>query len=357
VGNVLLYKLLFFLLDTSTGARNERDLEEALWKALDLALKTDENSNPVVDELDQINDSDAAKLKFLDRLHSTCVHHAIVKSIVLTKSLGKLFSKSARQLFIQPKYIYHDLFVFVGQLLASHSHFRDCKEEERRDIIHRIIDGVKNSFVLTDLIVQLLLREETHEGLTRASNNLSKSVADAVQRWTSQLDLTITGIKLVLSWLLVVKRSLTLQEIQFLLKTETITIQYKGIGIHVKELIRRTCKSLLQVRDEIVNFRHLAIRHYLKDRFKAGKTLFRSEEAHRELTYRCLTYTNTLITSKTQCTLNVLDTIKLEVLFQTNHLLKYTTRYWIRHFCASLMYCHLQKGLRFQIFALVIWNF
>lgn len=338
VGNTSLYKLLFSLLDTSTGARNERDLEEALWKALDLALDTDENIILVVDGLDQIVGSDAAKLKFLDRLHSICVHHATVKSIVLTKPLGKPFSKPARHLSIQPKYIHHDLSVFVSQSLASHPHFQDRKEEERRHIIHRIIDEAKDSFVLVDLTVQLLLREETHEGFTRASNNLPKSVSDAVQRWTSQLDLTATETKLILSWLLVAKRPLTLREIQSLLETETITVKYKSTGVHVEEHIRRICGSLLQVRDGIVTFRHVAIRHYLEDRSKAGKALFRPEEAHRELTYRCLAYTNTIETRKTHCSLDVFDTAKLEALFQTHHLLEYTTRYWTRHFCASPMY-------------------
>lgn len=338
VGNISLYKLLTSALEISAGGQNESDIEEALWKALDEALKTDENSMLILDGLDQITGSEATRTQFLERLHNTCVRQSTIKCIVLTKPLSKPFSKRARHLAIEPKYIHHDLCHIVTRLLAPHSHFRDRTEDERNQIIHRITDGAKGSFVLVDLIVRLLLREETHDGFTRASKTLPKSVPDAIQKLTSHSDWTAEETKLILSWLLVTERPLTLREIQSLLEIETSTIKYKWKRIDVEEQIRRKCGSLLQVRDGIVRFRHVAIRHYLEDLSKAGKHLLKREEAHRELTYRCLAYTNTLATSKAQCTTTVLSWAEVEVLFQTHHLLEYTARYWTKHFCGSPMY-------------------
>lgn len=322
----------------SAGRANERDIEDALWKALNEALKTDEHTMLILDGLDQITGSEATRTQFLDRLHTTCTQQPTVKCIVLTKPLSKPFPKRTRHLSIEPKYIDQDLCHVVTRLLAPHPHFRDRIEDERIQIVHRITDGAKGSFVLVDLIVQLLLREENHDGFTRVSKNLPKSVPDAIQRLTSQTDFTVAETKLMLSWLLVAERPLTLREIQSLLETETSTIKYKSKRIDVQEQIRRTCGSLLQVRDGIVRFRHMAIRHYLEDLSKAGKNLFKREDAHRELTYRCLSYTNTLVTSKTQCTTTALSSAEVEVLFQTHHLLEYAARYWTKHFCGSPMY-------------------
>ena len=338
VGNVSLYKLLSSVFDMSTGTAKGSDLEEALWKALAEGLKTDGNSIIVLDGLDQIVGSEATKLRFLDRLYDISVNQPSVKCIVLTKPLSKPFAKPARHFSIQPKHVHHDLCQFVDQQLESHSHFRDRKEEERRQIAHRLIDGAKDSFVLVNLTIQLLLREETHEGFTRASNNLPKSVSDAVQRLTSQLDLAVGETKLILSWLLVTERPLTLREIQSLLEIETTTIKYKRTKIDVEGHIRRTCGSLLQVRDGIVRFRHTAIRQYLEDQSKSGKYLLRREDAHRELTYRCLAYTNTLVTNKAHCTTTAFGSAEVEGLFRTHHLLQYAVRYWTKHFCGSPMY-------------------
>ena len=338
VGNVSLYKLLSSVLEISAGRDSESDIEDALWKALDEALETDENSMLILDGLDQITGGEATRTQFLDRLHTTCVRHATVKCIVLTKPLSKPFSKRTRHLSIEPKYIHQDLCHIVTRLLAPHPHFRDRHEDERSQIVHRITDGAKGSFVFVDLIIQLLLREETHDGFTRLSKSLPKSVPDAIQKLTSQSELAAEETKLMLSWLLVTERPLTLREIQSLLETETGTIKATRKRIDVEEQIRRTCGSLLQVRDGIVRFRHVAIRQYLEDLSKAGKNLFKREDAHRELTYRCLAYTNTLATSKTQCTTTALSSTEVEVLFQTHHLLEYAARYWTKHFCGSPMY-------------------
>ncbi len=338
VGNMSLYKLLSSMVDVSTGARRESDLEEALWNALDQALKTDEYTMLVVDGLDQLAGGEAARIRFLDRVYDTCAHRPTVKCIVLTKPLSKDFSKSTRHLSLQPKHIHQDLWHFVDQLLGPHPHFRDRKEEEQRQVIHRVIETAKGNFALADLTIQLLLREGTHEGFTRAANNPPKSVSDAIQRLTSQVDLTATETKLVLSWLLVTERPLTLREIQSLLEIETTTVKYKSTRIDAEELIRRRCGSLLQVRDGIVRFRHMAVQQYLEDLCKAGKHLLKLEDAHRELTYRCLAYTNTHATRKKHCTTSVLDAAEVEALFETHHLLEYATRYWTKHFYRSPMY-------------------
>ena len=326
------------MLENSTRTENENDIENALWNALDQALKTNENSILILNKLDQISDSEIIRTKFLKRLHSTCVHRATARCIVFTKSFSKPFSIPARHLVIQSKYIHEDLCHVAKRLLASHPHFHDRKKNERIQILHRITQVVKDSFVLMNVIVRLLSWEGTHEDFTQTLNNLSKTIPDVIQKLISHLDLTAAEIKLIISWLLITKRPLTLQEIQSLLEIETSTIKYKRRSIDVKELIRQTCGSLLHVRGEIVRFRHIDIRKYLDDLSKTGKQLFRREDAYRELTYRCLAYINVLSTSKTQCTTTVLNSIEVEDLFQTHFLLKYAARYWTKHFRGSLMY-------------------
>ena len=292
----------------------------------------------MLNELDQMIDNEATRSKFLGRLHGLCVNRRIVKCIVLTKPLGQSFFKPARHFFIQPRHIHQDLIYMVNRSLSSHSPFYDRIEEKRRQIVHRVIDGAQESFVLMDLTTELLLREAIHEGFTRASNNLFKSAFDATQRLIFQLDMTAADAKLILFCLLVIERPLTLRETQSLLEIETATFEHKSTRIDVEERIRQTCGSLLQVQDGIVRFRHVAIRQYLEDLVKAGKYLLKREDAHRELTYRCLAYINNLVTSKTICSVVVSGSDEVEALLQTYHLLEYATRYWIKHFRSSSMY-------------------
>lgn len=292
----------------------------------------------VVDGLDQIIGGEPVIQKFVDRLYKVTAKHPSTKCIIFSHPRTLPSSERTRQFLLQPKHVRDDLRLFIDRSLGPTKHFHDRQEVEKEAIVHRIIECAQGSFVLAKYTIELLSREETHEGFNQTLSNAPKSTSEAIQRLISLLDLSNSHISRVLSWLLVSERPLTLKEIQLLLEIDITNHKRSNKTINVEEQLRRICGPLIEIRDGVVRFRHVAIHHHLLELSKAGKTELSLHDAHSDLIYRCLVYTNTQVAKITECSMNVLDSTAIEALFETHQLLEYTTRYWTTHFRHSSMY-------------------
>lgn len=338
MGNISFYRLLRAALEMSTRSSSTNEIEDALWRAFDKSLDVESNIVIVVDGLDQLFGGETVWTKFLDRLHAISTKHKTTKCIVLSHPLSKPYTRPFRQFALQPKHVRDDLLKWVYRSLASHHHYHDRKEDEKQGILHRIVDIANGSFVLAGYIIQLLRRETTHDGFTSILNNAPKSVSEAIQRLVSQLDLTKPDTKLILSWLLVSERPLSLKEVEALLQVNTKNNKRATRVVNVEETIRRTCGPLIKIRDGILRFRHITTRQYL-----AGKSFIKLQDAHSDLTHRCLAYANAHLTRKAELGIEVIESSRVDHLFQTHHLLEYTVRYWPGHFRSSAMYRQNEK--------------
>lgn len=331
------YKLLCAAYKLSNQETSSIDVENALWRAFDKALDVESDIMIVVDGLDQILGGEPVIQKFVDRLYKITAKHPSTKCIIFSHPRTLPSSERTRQFSLQPKYVRDDLRLFIDLSLGPTHHFHDRPEEEKEAIVHRIIDCAQGSFVLAKYTIELLSREETHEGFNKTLSNSPKSISDAIHRLISQLDLSNSHIKRVLSWLLVSERPLTLKEIQLLLEIDITNHKRSNKTINVEEQLR-TCRPLIEIRDGVVRFRHVTIHQHLLELSKAGKTVLSLHDAHSDLIYRCLLYTNTQVAKISECRMNVLDSTAIESLFETHQLLEYTTRYWTTHFRHSSMY-------------------
>lgn len=332
------YKLLCAAHKLSNQATSSTDVENALWRAFDKALDVDSDIMIVVDGLDQIIGGEPVIQKFVDRLHKITAKHPSTKCIIFSHPRTLPFSERTIQFSLQPKHVRDDLRLFIDRSLGPINHFRDRQEAEKETIVHRIIECAQGSFILANYTIELLSREEIHEGFNQTLSNAPKSTSEAIQRLMSQLDLSNSHIRRVLSWLLVSERPLTLREIQLLLEIDITNHKRSNKTINVEEQLRRTCGPLVEIRDGVVRFRHVTIHQYLLELSKAGKTELSLHDAHSDLIYRCLVYTNTQVAKTSECRMNVLDSKAIEALFETHELLEYTTRYWTTHFRHSSMY-------------------
>lgn len=292
----------------------------------------------VVDGLDQIIGGEPVIQKFVDRLYKITAKHPSTKCIIFSHPRTLPSNERTRQFSLQPKHVRDDLRLFIDRSLGPTKHFHDRPEAEKEAIVHRITECAQGSFVLAKYTIELLSREETHEGFNQTLSNAPKSTSEAIQRLMSQLDLSNSHIRRVLSWLLVSERPLTLKEIQLLLEIDITNHKRSNKTINVEEQLRRTCGPLIEIRDGVVRFRHVTIHHHLLELSKAGKTELSLHDAHSDLIYRCLVYTNTQVAKMSECSMNVLDSTAIEALFETHQLLEYTTRYWTTHFRHSSMY-------------------
>lgn len=338
VGNVSFYEHLCTAFRQSTGANAAADTEQILWRAFEQALDVNSDIIIVVDGLDQMVGEEKDRVQFLNRLHEICANHAETKAIVLSHSLSEPSTKKTRKFTLQPANVREDLRRFVEQNLKLHQHFRDRTEDEKREIVTRIVEVANGSFILAKYTIILLRRETAHEGFTQASKNVPKSVPEALQRLVSHVDLTSSDTKLVLSWLLITERPLTLKEIQSLLEIDVSTNKRVSRSVSFQEQLVRICGPLIEIRDDIVRLRHVTIRQHLLEISKTGKSVLSLQDAHRDLTYRCLAYTNAHMTKSTECKVDVLELATVDQLFEKHHLLEYTARYWTNHFHNSTMF-------------------
>lgn len=338
VGNVSFYEHLCTAFSQSTRANTAADIEEILWRAFDQSLDVNSDIIIVVDGLDQMDGGEEARVEFLDRLHEVCKNHKKTKSIVLSHPLRKPYGKKARIFEIKPANVRDDLWLFVEQNLKLLHHFRDRKEDERQDILSHIVEVANGSFILAKYTILLLQRETTHDGFSKALKQAPKSVSEALPRLVSHLDLTRSDTKLVLSWLLVSERPLTLKEIQLLLEVDVSTKNRTSRTVDFQEQMIRMCGSLIEIRDDIVRLRHVTVRHHLFEISKSGKSILCIHDAHRDLACRCLAYTNAHMTKSTECKMDVLEIATIDQLFEKHQLLEYTARYWTGHFRSSPMF-------------------
>lgn len=338
VGNVLFYEHLCTAFGQSTRANTAAEIEEILWRAFDQALDVNSDIIIIVDGLDQMDGGEKARVHFLDRLHEICEKHRKTKSIVLSHPLHQPYIKRTREFKLQPTNVRDDLSLFVEQELKLHHHFRDRRQDEKQDILSHIVEVANGCFILADFAIQLLRRETTHDGYTKAWKNAPKSVTEALQKLVSHLDLTRSETKLVLSWLLVSERPLTLKEIQSLLEINISTHKRTSRTVNFQEQLIRFCGPLIEIRDDVVRLRHVTVRQHLLEISKTGKSVLSVHDAHRDLTYRCLTYTNAHMTKSTECRMDDLEMATIDQLFEKHQLLEYTARYWTSHFRSSSMF-------------------
>ncbi len=338
VGNLSFYRLLCAAYQMSNQANTSAEIENALWRAFDKALEVRRDVMIVIDGLDQLFGGDTVMLKLLNRLHGIATKHETIKCIVLSHPLGQSFPQRTRKFSLQPKNVRDDLRLFIDRSLVQHHFFHGRHEDEKEAIVQSLVDYAHGCFILAKYTIELLMREETAEGFTKTLNKAPKSVSEAIPLLVSQLDLTDADTKLILSWLLVSERPLTLKEIQLLLEIDITSSKRSNRVINVEKLLQRTCGPLIEMRDGVVRFRHITVRQHLLNLSEVGKSVLPLHDAHCDLTYRCLIYTTTQMTKRSECQMDVLGSATIENLFETHELLEYTTRYWTTHFVHSPMY-------------------
>ena len=338
VGDVTLYTQLCAVVEKS-GRKDTAvsDLENDLWKALEVALGTDQDIVIVIDGLDHLIGGETASKELYDRLHGICSKKRLVKGIILTQPPSKAFSKPAKHFSIEAKTVHEDILHLIRQSLDSYHHFHDRKEDEKQVLVHRITDHVKGNFIFAELIVESFKREKTHGEFTQAVNALPKTLHEAIQNVVSRLDLSKTHGSLILAWLLAAERPLTVAELHCLLETE-IGDEKSGKFHNLENDIHAKCGSLVVVKDEIVRIRHISIQHYFSEHLHHGSSRLKIQDCQQDLVTRCIAYVKYHLTTRNEPSLEPLGLRAVEEHFNTHHLLEYTVRYWTVHFRASPMF-------------------
>ena len=344
VGDIALYHSLVAVFEMSAKSKDASEVESALWRAFDTALKTSNNLVILVDGLDVIAGGEPAALKLLEKLHDVTSRHSSVKTIVLARPSSKPYPKHTRQFFINSAHVREDIHFLIHRSLSSYQHFRDQKEDDREAIVERITESANGSFVWADLTLEILKKEKSHSSFMQALGKMpvpqsgTLLITETLQMLCSTLDLTRHDTKRIISWLLVAERPLTLTELKCLLEVDVSKGTHVNRNTNVEEDIKHACESLLEIREGIVRFRHVTIRHHLLDLSNQNQNLIPLKDAQHDFTLRTLTYVKICLTQGSEPSFDGLEPHTLNDLFRTHRLLEYSSRYWTLHFRHSSMY-------------------
>lgn len=362
VGSVPLYKLL-----SAVYQRTEVDgLEDALWTAYDTALDQLHERRPskgsrrlviVIDGLDQLKGGDASAKKLYERLHQSAKKHAAVKCILLSRPLTHL-PQSESSIGVRTISLdsgsrnSNDIRAFIEHSILHSKELMNLKKEDRESIVQRMLKGSNGSFLWVDLSLQLIRQENTLAGILKALDG-QNSLADLLHHISSRVNLKQSSdAKLLVSWLLVTQRPLTVREVKCLFEVDINSVSCSPRLTDIEEDIHKACGSLVVIRDGIVRFSHLAVKEYLLKAARSGELGISMKDAHTHIVTRSLAYLKICFKEEdpepsfqfcgwgrsAKKSEKPAKDLPLDKLMEKHHFLEYATRYWTTHFQKSAMY-------------------
>lgn len=345
VGNLNLYRIICDILETSAKAKSTQEVENALWRAIEIALHTIPQTMLVIDGIDALDGGEPSALKLLERLYQVSDKHDHVRSIVLGQPLSKAAPQQTRTLTIDASMTTSDIKTQVQSTLDSTIEFRSLKSTDKERIVQRISTSAEGSFIWAEYAMQLLRREKTVSGMLSAVESLPKTLSDILKKVQSLIDLKNTDTRSLLAWLLAAQRPLTLDEIKIFFEIDLGNCQHKPRFSEVEQDIAQAVGPIVNVTSGVVRFKHDTIRTYfvnlagsVKDLSNTGDFPFMVKEAHYDLTTRCLAYVKLFVNRRVEPSFDRPTASTLGDLFAAYPAFEYAATYWMSHFYQSPMY-------------------
>ena len=343
IGDEKLLRQLSEAMKLSANGSSAIEVENALWKAIDLTLGSNKFM-VVLDGLNWISSSHFDKVTVLDRLHSATYRKGLPKAIVLSRPLDKAVSQHTQHLSIESEHIRDDIESFVKTTFRSRSQFRGMDEKDKREIIQRASEAAGGSFLLAELLCESIAHKKTVAEILQYLKDAPKSTEEALDRQIATLDMQQADNKSILTWILAAERPLKLGEIKHLLEIDLEQHMHSARFTNTEEDVRRACGSLAIIRDGMVYLRHPSVREHIIDSAtrsgpsRSDKFVVDLKNAHYELALRSLAYVKAHLHEDVEPLFGRMGRKELNDVFDRYELLEYCARYWTIHFRSSSLY-------------------
>ena len=343
MGDEKLFSALVKVHNMSVQKHEAKDLENALWEALDAGLDDfvakSGNLMVVIDGLDEVTGEQGSASAIWNRLDTLALRHERLQVLILSRTQYPSSSNGkARTLKITADHTHNDMHHVIEHSLHGCALFQHLNESEMDKVIEHLLREAKGSFLWAILTIETLKKESTSDGFMRVLKEAPNSLDAALQKLIATLDFSKPDTKMLLSWLLVAERPLTLAEVTCLLQVDLQKKSFVDSNPDIKEQINHACGSLVINENGTLRFRHGAIRSHLKAIQADGKKLLNAKSAQSDLAIRILAYSRICLRKKYEPTFEYFDMVDVDELFQRHLLLEYAVRYWISHFKNSSMH-------------------
>ena len=343
VGNAALFNALVKVHEISLDSKDSNQLEKALWNALDTGLggivAKSENIMIVVDGLDEVHGGEQTAKTIRDHLATISLKHSTVQIVILSRDPVISSSKAKIQkLEITSDHTHSDLQHMTEHTLEHYSHFRNLEEFKQEGIAEQISHASKGNFLWVILTVMFLKQETSLESFMKAVKAIKetpKSLSDTIEKVINTLDFSKSHTKILLSWMLVAERPLTVTEVNCLLNIDLQKGAFHERVLDIKSELGHAYGSLVVIQNGFVRFRHSAIRSHLVKLQADGKKLLSQKDSQTDLTMRLLAYCKICLTKAYEPAFNPVDMVDVDELFHKHSLLEYAVRNWTLHFRSS----------------------
>ena len=346
VGNVALFNALVKVHEMSLEPKEASQLEKALWNALDTGLGSivakSENLMIVVDGLDEVRGGEKTAIAIRDHLARLSLNHPTVQSIILSRDPVTTSTKAKIQkLEITSDRTHSDLQHMTEHALQNYTHYRDLDGFKQEGTAEQISHASKGNFLWVILTVLFLRQETSQEAFmkaVKAVKDAPKSLSETIEKIINTLDFSKSHTKLLLSWMLVAERPLTVTEVNCFLNVDLQKGTLHERAIDIKSELGQAYGSLVVIQNGFVRFRHSAIWAHLARIQADGKKLLTHKDGQTDLTMRLLTYCKHSLTKVYEPAFTPVDMVDVDELFHKHSLLEYAVRNWTIHFRNSSMY-------------------
>ena len=337
IGNIRLFEKLEQAYNGSSDANN---LENVLWECLDVGLDRFAGKDHLMMIIDGVNEVKGGLVT--DRLARLASKHGRVQAMMLSSGPAPTLKHGKIHNFeITVDHTHEDLRHITEHALHDYVHFKDQSEHAREAVIEQLLHAAHGNFLWIILTTFLLRQESSHESFTKAAKaakDAPKNLEETIKKVTATLDFSGADTNLLLSWMLVVERPLTVTEAKYLLQVDLQRKQILDREISVTTDILNRLKPLVVLRDGNLRFRHAAIRSHLMNFHADGKKLRDRQTAQTDLTMRLLAYCRFNLTKSRDPGFELIDKSETNELFTNHPLLEYAVRNWVSHFRASSMH-------------------
>jgi tetratricopeptide (TPR) repeat protein len=335
VSDKIFFEKLSHAYEMATASSESHNIEKALWEALEIGLKNFDASSDslmiVIDGLDEIGEHAQAVLNHFETLSKDLKN---LQTIILTRALPTT-NKTTQVVEIKMDHTHNDMEKFIEHELHGFTPLKEETEFDREKIVEQIVHTARGNFLWADLTVALLKKEQTHATFIKALKEMPKTLHELLKKIVGTFDLQKPDTKLLLQWLLVARRPLSLAEVRCLYRVDLQKKTLLDRKSNVREDVDRAGGLLVDVQQGIVAYRHSAIRAYLGKMMTEKTYLLPWADAQEDITMRILVYCKLSLTKSYQPVFVIPGTFDVEEIFRTHALVEYSTRYWIPHFRAS----------------------
>lgn len=335
VGNVGMFDAIFEAYNHPDSA----SIEAYLWTAIDAAFsKSSEPTMIIVDGLDQVKGENVTAI--CDHISELSSKHASLKSIILSRPNAalKANAKKWKVFEIKPDHVYEDVQHVARRALGSCGQFVIQKESERHVILERLVKSADGSFLWLLLAIHMLKNSKSIEDFGKTLTESPKTLDEMIKKHAGLINFSDPDTKLMLSMILVAERPLTTHELHDVLQVDLQKKTNTGRPIDIKEKLSDMGGLLLVDENEVIKFRHSAIRSFFVAIHTKGERIMNSKDAQTEITLRLLAYSKGCLTKKHEIRLEVLPFVDVERAFTEHNLLEYAVRNWTYHFRQSSLF-------------------